>query len=283
MATLLFRLGRFAATRIKTVIAFWFALLLASIGAFALFSEELSTDITLPDMETLQVQDRIEEEIPDASEGSGDGGQALLQTEDGESFTTEQRDAVGDLVEDMEEHPQIAAAHNPFTTRDDLLDGEEELAQARDELNSAEEEVHQNRADLSEAREELDAGQEELDAATEEAEAQGVYELAAEEFEAQQAELDAAYSELAAAEDELDEAEEEISEGFEELERSEQLFELTTGAVPVSEDGSAAILMADFEDEITTISPEDFAEINQILAEADIEGVEVLPGSGFEF
>src|SRR5699024_5796227 len=70
VASLLHRLGAFAARRAKTVIASWLALLALAVGAFAAFGGQLTDQITVPDMPTTEVADRLAEEFPDASGGS---------------------------------------------------------------------------------------------------------------------------------------------------------------------------------------------------------------------
>ena len=92
MAEFLYRLGRAAAHRAKTVIAIWLALLLAAGASFALFGGELEDTFSIPGTPTDQVNEVITEEFPDLGVGSGT---IVLQTEDGSAFTEDQIDGRG--------------------------------------------------------------------------------------------------------------------------------------------------------------------------------------------
>ena len=97
MAEFLYRLGRASARRARSVLALWFAVLVVAGIAFALFGGTLSSSISIPNTPTTQVTDRLQQELPEASGGSGS---VVLQTEDGSAFTPEQREAISALVED---------------------------------------------------------------------------------------------------------------------------------------------------------------------------------------
>lgn len=111
MATMLYRLGTLAARRAKTVIAAWFVLLLAAVAAFAGFGGQLTDQITVPDLETTRVADRLAEELPDMAGGSAN---TVFRTTDGEPFTDEQITAVEDLLGEVEEHGAVDSATSPF-------------------------------------------------------------------------------------------------------------------------------------------------------------------------
>src|SRR5699024_11821586 len=95
MAEFLYRLGRVAAHRAKTVIAIWLALLLAAGASFALFGGELEDTFSIPGTPTDQVKEVITEEFPDLSFGSGT---IVLQTEDGSAFTADQIVVITDII-----------------------------------------------------------------------------------------------------------------------------------------------------------------------------------------
>src|SRR5699024_12457975 len=86
MAEFLYRLGRVAAHRAKTMIAIWLALLIAAGASFALFGGELEDTFSIPGTPTDQVNGVITEEFPDLGVGSGT---IVLQTEAGSAFTEE--------------------------------------------------------------------------------------------------------------------------------------------------------------------------------------------------
>lgn len=169
MATLLYRLGSLAARRAKTVIAAWFVMLLAAVAAFAGFGGQLTDQISVPDLETTEVADRLAEELPEMSGGSAN---TVFQTSDGEPFTEDQINAVEDLLNDVEERDLVNSTTSPFATEEELADGRAELEDAREQLDELPEDfsVEEARADIDEGREELDQAQSELDAGQEELE-----------------------------------------------------------------------------------------------------------------
>src|SRR5699024_4055787 len=90
MAKLLYRLGMLSARRAKTVIFAWLAILGVAVGSFLTFGGQLSDQISMPDLETTEVADRMTEELDD---GSGGSANVVIRTQDGESFTSQQQEA----------------------------------------------------------------------------------------------------------------------------------------------------------------------------------------------
>ena len=80
MAQLLYRLGLGAARRPFTVLIAWLLALALAVGGFLAFGGTLSTAVDIPGTPTAQVTDRLKEEFPDASHGTG---QVVFATEDG--------------------------------------------------------------------------------------------------------------------------------------------------------------------------------------------------------
>ena len=288
MAKLLHRLGLLAARRAKTVIAAWFAMLAVAVSSFVAFGGELTDQITMPDLETTEVADRLAEEMPDAGGGSAS---AVLRAEDGEEFTEEQVSAVASLAEEVETLEPVDEVTEPFVAEDELQEGAAELADGREELDEGAAELESGEEELAEGREEveaglaeLEAGQDELDAAIGEAQAEGYYEAMAAQFEAQQmeidsnrAELDAALQEIEEGEEELEEAAAELPSSEEELERGEAMLELSEAASMVSEDGDIAVLMVGFHEPLENVGTGELSEVADTLTAADIDGIEVLP------
>ncbi|MDZ5077528.1 MMPL family transporter [Nesterenkonia sp. HG001] len=294
MARLLHRLGLFAARRAKTVIAAWFAVLAIAVTSFLSFGGQLTDQITLPDLETTRVADRLAEELPDAGGGSAI---AVLQTEDGGSFTEEQRDAVAGLSEDLEALDPVNSVTDPFVSAQERAEGEEELTEARQELVTGQEELEAGREEVENGYAELDSGQQQLDEAQEELDdafaqappgghdeaTQAQLDATQAELDAQQAELDAGREELDAAQDELESGEEEMASGERELERGEQMMELTDAVQTVSADEDVAILTVNFHEELQSVGTGDLTLVSDELAETQIDGVEILPSSDLAF
>lgn len=294
MARLLHRLGLFAARRAKTVIAAWFAVLAIAVTSFLSFGGQLTDQITLPDLETTRVADRLAEEVPDVGGGSAI---AVLQTEDGAPFTDEQIEEVAALSEELEALEPVDGVTDPFVAAAERADGEAELQDAREELDAGREELDSGTEELESGEEQLDAGQdqlddaqEQLDAAVAEAQAGGYYEAAQEELDAQQAQLDAQQTQLDDTRAELDDAREEIAsgeaelaDGEAELERGEQMLELTEAVQTVSSDDDVAILTVTFPEELQAVGTDSLTLVSDTLAEAHIDGVEILPSSELNF
>ncbi|EXF25470.1 RND transporter [Nesterenkonia sp. AN1] len=294
MAKLLYRLGMLSARRAKTVVAAWLAMLALAVSSFLAFGGQLTDQITLPDLETTAVADRLVEEMPDSGGGNAS---AILRTDDGEPFTAEQEEQVAEFIEELEGEGIVSSVTDPFATEEQIAEARSEISTGESELESGREEIETNREELESGREEiesgfaqLDQGQEQLDQAIADAREQGIYEAAQPQFEAQQAELDAGRAELEAAqqeleagEEELDAGAEELNEAAEELERGEALLELSSGAQVVSEDGDVAVLMLNFTEPMEGIGTEDLATVSEVITDAQIEGVEALPGGDLDF
>ena len=280
MAKLLYRLGLLSARRAKTVIAAWFAILAVAVTSFLAFGGQLSNQISLPDLETTEVADRMSEEIED---GSGGSAQAVIRTDDGEAFTDEQRDQLAELFEEVEAEDVVTSVTDPFdaaeemdSNRAELEDGQQELEDGRQQLESGQEEIEAN-------QEELDSGQEQLDAAIEEAQDAGMYEAAQEQFDEQQAEIDEGQEQLDEARTELEENREELESGEAELTRGEQMLDLSDGLGTVSEDGDVAVLTVNFPESVQGVDMDELSVISEMLADADIDGVEILPSQELAF
>ncbi|WP_258934648.1 hypothetical protein [Nesterenkonia pannonica] len=153
MARLLYRLGLFAARRAKSVLAFWFAMLVLAATAFAYFGGQLTDQISMPDLETSEVADRLADELPDAGGGSVT---AVVRSEDGSAITEEQREAVEDLIAEVESHDVIDEITDPWAAQEDLAEAEEELQKGRAELEDGQEQLDEAEAELDQAREQLD-------------------------------------------------------------------------------------------------------------------------------
>ncbi|TDS87550.1 MMPL family transporter [Nesterenkonia aurantiaca] len=294
MAKLLYRLGMLSARRAKTVVAAWLAMLALAVSSFLAFGGQLTDQITLPDLETTAVADRLVEEMPDSGGGNAS---AILRTDDGEPFTVEQEEQVAEFIEELEGEGIVSSVTDPFATEEQIAEARSEISTGESELESGREEIETNREELESGREEIESGfaqldqaQEQLDQAIADAREQGIYEAAQPQFEAQQSELDAGRAELEAAqqeleggEEELDAGAEELNEAAEELERGEALLELSSGAQVVSEDGDVAVLMLNFTEPMEGIGTEDLATVSEVITDAQIEGVEALPGGDLDF
>lgn len=244
MADFLYKLGRACATRAKTVIAVWLALLVASTTAFFLFSGELEDSFSIPGTPTDEVNQRLSEEF----DGMGGGaGTVVYQTKDGEPFTEEQKEAIADRADQAAEVSGVDDAIDPFATEQDRADQQQEMEEGREELD--------------EGLEELDAGQEELDQGRAQAEAAGMLDQVEDQLDFQQSQID--------------ENRETIEEQEEQLDRGEAMLEMSSEISTVSEDGSTALVNIAFIDAQEEVSQETSDTVMDVFESDPVPGTEV--------
>ncbi|UPO76441.1 MMPL family transporter [Arthrobacter sp. Helios] len=256
MAEFLYRLGQAAARRARTVLAVWIAVLAVAGIAFALFGGTLSSAISIPNTPTTQVTDRLQQELPEASGGTGS---IVLQTEDGSAFTAEQRDSISTLIEDAKAVDGVENAVDPFATETQREEQARQLADGQAQLDAGLQQIEAARA-------ELDAGQAQLDAARAQAEASGMLAMAAPQLDAQQAQLDAGRAELEA---QAAAAEEQAPQ----LEQAAALLNMAKEIRMVSEDGSTAVVTVVFEDTQMEIPQETKDAVVAVFDGTPVDGV----------
>jgi RND superfamily putative drug exporter len=260
MAELLFRIGRLAARRHWTVIGAWLGLLVLTAVTYVSFAGTLSTNITLPDTPTTRVSQQLEREF----EGAGGGnGTIVAETTDGSPFTEEQRRELTALLDRVAEVEEVADVSDPFATQDRLDASAEQVADGRRRLEEGLAQLHAGQA-------QIDAGRDALADQREQARADGT--------------LPALREQLAAAEQQLDDGQAEIDrqvanveEQSAPLELGATLSELSSGYRTVSQDGSAAVANVTFTVPINEVSAEVKTEIEDLVGDADIDGVALHP------
>ncbi|GAA1082836.1 MMPL family transporter [Nocardiopsis metallicus] len=244
MAELLYRLGRACARRARTVIAIWLALLVASAGAFFLFSGELEDGFSIPGTATDEVNQRLKAEF----DGMGGGaGTIVLRTEDGSAFTDEQRADIAELVEEAAGVNGVEEAVDPFATEAERAEQAELLEDGREQIDSA--------------RAEIEDGQEQLDEGRAQAEAAGMLDQLEEGFDGQQAEIDAGL-------EALEPEEEQLAQG-------EAMLEMAAGIGTVSEDETTALVMIAFTEAQEEVSQETKDSVISVFADNPVPGTTV--------
>ena len=166
MAQLLYRLGLGAARRPFTVLIAWLLALALAVGGFLAFGGTLSTAVDIPGTPTAQVTDRLKEEFPDASHGTG---QVVFATEDGSALTPEQRSAVSGLLEGVRGQQAVADVVDPFDVQTQQEDARTRLADGRRQIEDGEQglvdgraQIDDGRAQLADAEQKADEGEEQL-------------------------------------------------------------------------------------------------------------------------
>lgn len=260
MAELLYRLGRFAARRHWTVVGAWLGLLALSAVTYVSFAGVLSSSITLPDTPTTQVSAQLERDF----EGTGGGnGAIVLETTDGSAFTAGQKRDVAALLDRVAEVDQVDDVSDPFTTQDELDDSARQVADGQEQLDDG---VRR----LKEAQAQVTGGRAALEAQRDQARSDGT-------LASIRGALADAERRLDAGQERIDRNRAKIEEQKPALQQGQTLTRLSSGFRTVSEDGSAAVANVTFEVAINEVSLEVKTEIEDLLADADIDGVALHP------
>lgn len=244
MAELLYRLGRTAARRARTTVVVWFAVLVAAAVAYLVAGGTLASSFSIPGTPTAAVTDRLQEQLPDASGGTGT---VVVQTADGSAFSTAQQEQVAALVAETAQVDGVATVVDPFATEAQRAAQTQQLTDGQTQLDAA--------------RTTLADGQAQLDAARAQAEAADMLDQVGDQLDAQQAELDAGTAQL--------------DEQAAQLELGTTMLEMATGTGQVSQDGSAAVVTVVFTDAALDVSPETKQAVVDVFEGTPVDGVEV--------
>ncbi|MTD15045.1 MMPL family transporter [Nakamurella sp. YIM 132087] len=123
MATLLHRLGAFAARRRWAVIAGWLVILLGLGGGAAAFSGTFTNSFSIPGTEAQKALDQLAEKIPGAG---GASGRIVFAVEDG--TVAAQQAAIQDVVTEVGKLPGVVNITDPITTQAVSPDGKVALS-----------------------------------------------------------------------------------------------------------------------------------------------------------
>ena len=125
MATLLYRLGSFAARRAWAVIVSWVVILGFAVTAFFTFGGTLSNSFDIPGTASGAVTDELAEKLPDTAGGVGT---VVYQTTDGSAFTDAQKQAISDLAASAKDLDGVASVVDPFEAQQQRADQAQKLA-----------------------------------------------------------------------------------------------------------------------------------------------------------
>jgi len=113
MATLLYRIGRFAYRRPWRVIGVWLVLLVGILGGGVALGGQTSESFAIPGTESQNALDRLEAVFPSVA---GASAQIVLVAPDGASVNDEQyTEVIDDVVADAEDIPGVEAVVSPFS------------------------------------------------------------------------------------------------------------------------------------------------------------------------
>jgi len=257
MAELLYRLGRTAARRARTVIVAWLVVLVGVGAAYLVGAGTLASSFTIPGTPTEEVTARLQTAFPEASGGTGS---VVFSTDDGSALTPEQQAAISAKVAEASQVDGVETVVDPFATEAQRAEQQQQIDGGAAQLDAA-------RAELDAGQAQLDSGQAQLDAARVQAEVAGALAQAQPQFDAQQAAIDAQQEALDAGRAELDAQAAQLAQGA-------SLLEMASEIRTVSEDGSAAIATVMFTEQQMAVTQETKDAVTAIFPGDAVPGVE---------
>lgn len=269
MASLLYRLGRFAARTAWLFIALWVVVLAAAGGSFAAFGGQLSNSFSIPGSETERLQDVLKEELPAASNGIG---QVVLTTEDDQPFTDDQRAQISSFLGGLSDIDGVEQAIDPFETEQQMADAKTQLDDAAGQIEGGWSQILSGEQQVSDGRTQLDDAQSQLDSARSENDDLGV--RGGDSLAEQQRELDDRRSELDSTADQLADSREELQAQQDTYNTNRALYALSSAADMVSEDGTTALVNIAFTETEQNISQETKDAVMEAFADAGLTGVD---------
>lgn len=272
MASLLYRLGSFAARKAWTVIVSWVLILGLGIGAFLTLGGTLSNSFDIPGTASGAVTDELADKLPDTAGGTGT---VVYSTKDGSPFTDEQKQAISDLAVSAEDLDGVAQVIDPFDAQKQqdeqaqkLADGQTQVADGRTQLDAAQ-------TQLDDGRAQLEAGLTQLTAARTQAEQSGAGSAQLAALDAQIAAVNAQLDQVSAQNAQLDQSRITLDENADQVELGSTLLDLADGIGVVSDDGSTAIVNISFVDPRLELSEEVKQDAIDHFESSPIDGVEV--------
>ncbi|MFJ2503608.1 MMPL family transporter [Microbacterium sp. NPDC087592] len=272
MASLLYRLGSFAARKAWTVIVSWVLILGIGVGAFLTLGGTLSNSFDIPGTASGAVTDELADKLPDSAGGTGT---VVYRTTDGSAFTDEQKEEISDLAASAEDLDGVASVIDPFDAQQQQADRAKELADGQKQITDGRAQLDAAQTQIDEGRAQIEAGLTQLTAARTQAEQAGAgpEQLAA--LDAQLAALNAQAADLEAQNAKLDQSRITLQENADQAELGSTLLDLADGIGVVSEDGSTAIVNISFVDPRLELSEEVKQGTIDHFASAPVDGTEV--------
>ncbi|GAB3274233.1 MMPL family transporter [Sinomonas notoginsengisoli] len=257
MASLLYRIGRFAYDRRWLVIALWVVIIAAVGGSAAAFHGTTTNTFQIPGTETQRMLDKLKADLPSSA-----GGNATLVFESPDApFAEAQRKDLSAALQKIKGLEGVQSVTDPFATQAQLdgatpqiADGEKQLNAAQSQLDAGKPQLDAAKAQLDASKAQLDAGQAQLDAQKRALAAQGLPEAAiAQATASAQAQLDAGRAQYEAGKAKYDAGAKQAADGAEtiaqkkaDLALGKRQADASAGLRFVSTDNRAAIAPIQF-------------------------------------
>jgi len=244
MSEFLYRIGRLASRRGRTVVIAWLAILASAGVAFAVGGGHLATGFSIPGTPTAQVTARLAAEFPAVSGGSGT---VVFRSEDGSAFTDVEKAAISARIAGVSGIAGVAQVVDPFATEATRAAQQQQIAAGRTQLEQGAAQLQQ--------------GQAQIDAARAQATAAGTLAKVEAGLAVQQAGIDQGKAQLDAQKQQLD--------------LGAALLQMSSGIRLVSDDGSAAIASVMFTKTQYDVTPATKSAVESAFGGQPIPGVAV--------
>ena len=216
MASLLYRLARWAHLHRYRVISMWLAAFIFIGLCASLFMGQLSNTFTLPGTETQRTLDRMKEELPDLAGGSGS---IVFRESSDRPLNETQKQAIAESLDQLGMHSQVIEAMSPFELQEQLDKAQPELDKAQQELVDGQKKLDDAKEQIADGKVQLKDGREEL------TEGWAQYFDGQKEIQDAEPQIAAAEKQLADSRAQLDAGQRELNSGREQLEAGEAKYE----------------------------------------------------------
>ncbi len=254
------------------VVVAWLLLLGLAGGAFALFGGTLTSAVSIPGTATQKVSDQLTKKFPAASGGLGT---VVFTTTDDSAFTDAQKTKIAELLTRTTDLDSVKGFTNPFELQAKLDGQSQQITDGRQKIADGKTQLDDGQTKIDAAQAQLDAGQQQLDAARAQAEAAGQLEAAAPQLDAQQAAIDAGVAQIKEQQTTIDDGRAELKTKSTELEQGSQLLDLASEIRQVSNDGTTAVAIIQFDKALHVVSAEAKEAVVSEMEDAGISGVKV--------
>ena len=216
MASMLYRLARWAHRHHYRIIAMWLAAFIFIGISASLFMGQLSNTFTIPGTETQRTLDRLKEEMPDLAGGSGS---IVFRESSNKPLNDAQKQSIADSLQLLENHPQVVSAMSPFELQKTLDDAEPELAKAQKKLDDGQKKIDDGKKQITDGKKQLDDAQQKITDGWDE------YNNGKAQIEAGQPQIDAAEQQLRNGRAELNSSQAQLQSGQAQLDAGQKKYD----------------------------------------------------------
>lgn len=166
MASLLYRLGKLAASKRWWFLGSWIVALVAIGAAAALGMGTLSNTFTIPGTPTQITLDKMKKELPELAGGTGS---VVFQAKDG-TLSASQKDTIADSLKQLKDQDLVKSALDPFAMQKQvdqaaskIEDGKKEIATNQKKLDDGKKALSDGKKKLEDGKKQIATGKKDLD------------------------------------------------------------------------------------------------------------------------